>query len=128
MIDAATFRALFPMFGDSERYPDAMINWHMEGAAEQCGPRWGRLRERGVMLLCAHTVTLWTEAGKVGGIEAAAGPITSESKSVGGISKSQSRAGPGATSDPGAGNYAATIWGSQYYELMLQAGMGGLSV
>lgn len=128
MIDVASFRALFPMFADIEKYSDAMINWHLDGAVEECGPRWGKQREKGIMLLAAHTITLWEEAGKVGGIDAAAGPVISESKSVGGISKSQSRTGPAATSSPDAGNFAATIWGSQYYELMRQAGMGGVVV
>lgn len=130
MIDAARFRTLFPAFADLAKFPDDVIAWELGGAGQECGPRWGTKRERGIMLLAAHRLTLWAAAHKAtdgtGGIDAGAGPVVSESKTIGSISKSIGRAGPGAVNAPDAGNFAATTWGSQYFELRKTVGIGGV--
>lgn len=132
MIDVAAFRALFPAFADLEKFPDLSVAWHLESALEECGPRWGAKRERGAMLLAAHTLTLWGAAGKAadgtGGIDVAAGPTVSESKAVGSVSKSVSKAGPGSLTTADAGSFAATIWGVMYYDLRRTLGIGGVVV
>lgn len=129
----ATFRTLLPAFADGESFPDAMlIPWLDFAAAQVPAARWGGLRAQGVAFLAAHHLTLVAAASKAGdgtgGLDVAAGGVVSDSKTVGGVSKSTSRSGGAAGADPRAGQYNDTSWGRQYWALAVTIGAGGVVV
>jgi hypothetical protein len=133
MTASADLRAAFPAFADEAIFPDTMVEFWLTFAGQQCpAARWKELRTHGVMLLASHHLTLAAAAGKAtdgtGGMDAAAGAVVSESKAVGSMSKSISRAGPGATADARAGHYNDTIYGKQYWSLVQTIGAGGFVV
>jgi hypothetical protein len=61
-------------------------------------------------------------------LDAAGGGIISESKTVGGVSKSTGRAGAAATGDVNAGQYNDTSYGKQFWSLAMSVGAGGMVV
>lgn len=126
------FRASFPHFTE-DIAPDARVRFFLALAEKQLPPeRWGDLLDDGIALLTAHNLSLEAEIVKdktgAGAIAAAAGPVTSESKTVGSMSKSVSRSGAAGqgTSLAGAGNYNATIYGQQFWQLAQIVGAGGI--
>lgn len=128
----AEFRALQPVFADASAFPDALVEMWLAVAEEKCPQsRWGARRQAGVMLLTAHHLTLDAAARKgdgTGGMDAGAGGVISESKTVGSVSKSTGRAGSASVADPKAGAYNATSWGQQYWAMVQEIGIGGLVV
>lgn len=127
------FRAVMTAFADLVKFPDAQVAfWLASAEAQVPEKRWGAWRDMGVMFLAAHRLTLAAAAAKAtdgtGGMDAAGGGIISESKTVGGISKSISRAGAAATADANAGQYNDTSYGKQYWSLAMSVGAGGLVV
>ncbi|WP_142851040.1 DUF4054 domain-containing protein [Telmatospirillum sp. J64-1] len=127
----AEFRAALPAFADEEKFPESMLALWLDFAAAQVpAERWGNLRSQGVLFLAAHHLTLVAAASKAadgtGGLEAASGGVTSESKTVGSVSKSVSRSGGAAGIDPRGGQYNDTSWGRQYWALASTIGAGGL--
>lgn len=130
-MDAAGFRAAFPAF-TAELFPDARVAfWLSVGSKRISAERWDDLYEQGLCLFTAHNLTLERAASLdptgTGGMSAAAGPVTSESKTVGPISKSKSYS-QATTANPAAGQWNATIYGQQLYELMRLIGVGGICV
>ncbi len=126
------FRESFPQFTE-DLFPAARVEFYLRLAAKQLNPeRWEDLLPEGTGLFVAHYLTLEREAQKdktgTGGIGAAAGPVTAESKSVGGVSKSVTRAGPTATTNVAAGQWNLTIYGQQYWQLVQIVGAGGTVV
>lgn len=118
-------------FADVEAFPDAMVAfWLAEGAGFCPADRWGTLRAQGVTFWAAHKLALLAAAGRAadgtGGLDAAAGPVVSESKTVGAVSHSVSRAGAvsAGTADPNGGEYNATVWGQQFQALRRMVGIG----
>lgn len=134
MMTAAEFRALTgAAFADQERFPDETVAAWLAIAAQRCpAARWGGLRPQGIAFLAAHHLTLIAAAGKsadgTGGLDAAAGGLVSESKSIGGVSKSITRGGGATTADPRAGEYNATSWGQHYWSLAATIGAGGVAL
>ena len=129
----AAFRAAMPAFADPDKFPDPQVQLWLDAADTQLpAKRWGTLRDLGVMLLTAHRLTLAAAAAKAtdgtGGLEAAQGGVVSESKAVGGVSKSVTKAGAAAAGDVAAGQYNATSYGQQYWSLAQSVGVGGLVV
>jgi hypothetical protein len=127
-MDAAGFRAAFPAF-TPELHPDARVAfWLLVGSKRLAEDRWGDLYEQGLYLFTAHNLTLERAASLdptgTGGMSAAAGPVTSESKTVGPISKSKSYS-QATTANPAAGQWNLTIYGQQLYDLMQLIGVGG---
>ena len=128
-MDVASFREAFPNFAESA---DARVKFFI-ALAERLLPsaRWGDLREDGIALYVAHNLTLEAEISKdksgAGAINVAAGPVTGESKTVGSMSKSVTRAGASAqgTSLLNAGAYNSTVYGQQFWQLVLIVGAGG---
>jgi len=128
-VDVTGFRTAFPSFGQ-EMFPDARVQfWLTVGAKRLSAARWGDLLDHGLCLFAAHNLTLEREAAKdasgTGGMGAAKGPVTSESKSVGPVSKSTSYS-QATASNPAAAAWNATIYGQQLHDLMQLVGAGGL--
>ena len=125
MISVDGFRTAFPEFADPEKYPDARIQFWLTLAQKMCDPsKWYDFYEEGAYLFAAHNLYLERErrlAGSAGGI----GPVSSISKSVGDVSKSVSMS-TGHYDD--AGQWAATVYGQQYWDLMQMIGTGAIQL
>jgi hypothetical protein len=128
----AEFRAAFPQFTE-ELFPDARVSFYLTLAGKRLSPeRWDDLLGEGTGLFAAHYLTLEraasASAGGTGGMDAAAGPAISVTKTVGSVSKSETRAGAAATGYINAGQWNDTVYGKQCYELALLVGAGGTVV
>ena len=131
-MDIAQFREAFPQFTASLA-PDTRVQFHLPGAGKLLpATRWDELLEQGLGLYVAHQLTLELEALKsqdgTGGIDAAAGPVTAETKTVGSMSHAVTRAGASGQGSAlvNAGQYNNTIYGQQLWQLMQIVGAGGL--
>lgn len=130
-MDVAGFREAFPQFTE-DAAPDARVRFFLALAERLLPPeRWGDLLDDGISLYAAHNLTLEAEIKKdktgAGAISAAAGPVTGESKTVGSMSKSVTRAGAAGqgTSLLNAGSYNSTVYGQQFWQLVQIVGAGG---
>ena len=130
-MDIAAFRASFPQF-TAELVPDARVQLHLTVGKLLPATRWDDLLEQGLGLYVAHQLTLELEALKAqdgtGGIDAAAGPVTAETKTVGSMSHAVTRAGASGQGSAlvNAGQYNLTVYGQQLWQLMQIVGAGGL--
>lgn len=132
MLTVQGFRESFPQFTEA-LFPDGRVHFYLTLAGKSMSvERWDDLLPEGMGLFAAHHLTLEREASKSkdgsGGFSAAAGPVVSTSKTVGGVSKSENRAGPAATANPAAGHWQTTIYGQQYWQLAQLIGAGGVQV
>ena len=132
MLTVQGFRESFPQFTE-ELFAEGRVQFYLTLAKKQLDMcRWDELWLEGCFLHAAHHLTLEREANKskdgTGGINAAAGAVISTSKAVGGVSKSESRAGAAATANLNAGHWNDTIYGKQYWQLAQLVGAGGLQV
>lgn len=132
MVSIQGFREAYPQFTE-ELFPDGRVSFFLKIAVKRLVKcRWDDLWEEGCYLYAAHYLSLEAEANKAkdgtGGIDAAAGPVTSESKAVGGVSLSQGKSANSivAMAAEGAGSYASTIYGQQYWDLVQVIGAGAL--
>jgi hypothetical protein len=128
----AEFRAAFPQFGE-DLFPDARVVFYLALAGKRLpAERWVDMLPEGTGLFVAHYLTLERAAAKAadgtGGIDVAAGPVIGSSKTVGGVSKAENRAGAAATGYMNAGQWNDTVYGKQFYELLLIVGAGGTVV
>lgn len=133
-VSVGAFREAFPQFTEN-LFPDGRVTFWLSLAGKQLpAERWSDLLPEGRALFAAHHLTLeraaLQNADGTGGLDAAAGPVTAQSKTVGGVSLSETRAGAAgaATADASAGGYNATIYGQQFWKLAMMIGMGGLQV
>jgi len=133
-MDVAAFRESFPQF-TADLVPDARVQFHLTVAGKLLpATRWGDLLDQGVGLYVAHQLTLELEALKAhdgtGGIGAAAGAVTSETKTVGSMSHAVTRAGASGQGSAlvNAGQYNSTVYGQQLWQLMQVVGAGGMVV
>lgn len=125
------FREMFPEF-DEVLYPEARVNFALLRAERMLSiERWGDWWDDAVCLVAAHRLVIGQAAlqskNGTGGMDAAAGPVVSETKSVGGVSKSQSRAGT-ATANPAAMDWNLSVYGQEYWRQAQLIGMGGVVV
>ena len=123
MVDIATFRAVFPEFVDSAKYPDAQAQYYLDFAVQSLRPEaWRNLLERGTGLFVAHYLAMSaiSRAGTVPG-RGQLGIVAS--KSVGPASISYDNSAISAQAD--AGHWALTSYGLMYWELMRMVGTGG---
>lgn len=134
MMDATGFREAFPQF-TAELFPDGRVRFWLTLAGKTMDKeRWDDLYEEGVGLYVAHHLTLEAAAGKAkdgtGGMDAAAGPVTSQTKTVGSVSKSESRGGAAASGSANlnAGHWNDTTYGKMWWQLAQIVGAGGLHV
>jgi hypothetical protein len=126
------FRQSFPQFS-AEFFPDARVEFYFALAGKRLpAERWGDLLHEGVALFTAHFLTLERaaslKADGTGGFDAAAGPAVGVSKTVGGVSKTENRAGSAASGYLNAGQWNNTIYGQQFWELAQLVGVGGTVV
>lgn len=131
-LTVARFREMFPQFTE-ELFPEGRVAFWLTLAGKQLSPaRFDDCYPEGCCLYAAHHLTLERAAAKstdgTGGMDAAAGPVVSSSKAVGGVSLSESRAGAAATGSPTAGHFNDTVYGKQYWQLVQLVGAGGLHV
>lgn len=129
-----TFRESYPVF-TAELFADARVAFWLTVAGMQLdAERWQELYVHGCCLYVAHQLTLEAAAGKAidgsGGMEAAAGPATAESKAVGSVSHSITKGGAAASgaASINAGHYNLTVYGQQYWQLVQMIGAGGLHI
>jgi len=132
MLTVQGFRAAFPQFTE-ELFADGRVGFYLRLAEKQLDrERWDDWWIDGCFLHAAHHLTLEREANKAkdgtGGIAAAAGPVIGSSKTVGGVSKSENRAGAAATANLNAGHWNDTIYGKQYWQMAQIVGAGGAVV
>lgn len=132
MLTVFGFRESFPQFTE-ELFPDGRVGFYLKLAAKQLSrERWGDIWEEGAHLYVAHFLTLEKAASRAkdgaGGMDAAAGAVVSRSKTVGGVSVSESRAGAAATANLNAGHWNDTVYGKQYWQLVQLVGAGGVQL
>lgn len=126
MLNIRDFRAAFPQFTE-ELFPEAGVEFFLRLASKQLkAERWGDLLPEGMGFFVAHHLSLEREAAASGGMAAAAGPVSSESRSVGGVSHSVTRSGIAV--DPAAGHWNLTVYGRRFQQLERLAGAGGAVV
>ena len=123
MVDTATFRAVFPEFGDSAKYPDAQVQYYLDFAVQSLRPEaWRNLLERGTGLFVAHYLAM-SAISRAGTIPGRGQLGIVASKSVGPASISYDNSAISAQAD--AGHWALTSYGLMYWELMRMVGTGG---
>lgn len=128
----AEFREAFPQFGE-ECFPDGRVAFWLSVAGKRLDPeKWDSLLAEGMCLFAAHNLTLERAASLAadgtGGMDAAGGSVTSETKTVGSVSLSRTRSGGASSVYVNAGHWNDTSYGKQFYELLLIIGAGGLQV
>ena len=123
MVDTATFRAVFPEFGDAAKYPDAQVQYYLDFAVQSLRPEaWRNLLERGTGLFVAHYLAM-SAISRAGTIPGRGQLGIVASKSVGPASISYDNSAISAQAD--AGHWALTSYGLMYWELMRMVGTGG---
>jgi len=128
-MDIAGFRAAFPAFTE-DLHPDVRVSfWLTVGSKRLSADRWDELLDQGLCLYVAHNLTLERAASLdtsgAGGMSAASGVVTGESKTVGPLSKSKSFS-QATTANPEGAQWNATIYGQQLFDLMRLVGVGGI--
>ena len=122
-MDIATFRAVFPEFGDAAKYPDAQVQYYLDFAVQSLRPEaWRNLLERGTGLFVAHYLAM-SAISRAGTIPGRGQLGIVASKSVGPASISYDNSAISAQAD--AGHWALTSYGLMYWELMRMVGTGG---
>lgn len=130
-MDVAGFREAFPAFTE-DMHPNARVAfWLSVGGKRLSAEKFDDLFDQALCLFVAHNLTLERVASLdttgAGGMSAAAGPATAESKTVGPVSKSKSF-NPAGVTNPAGAQWNATIYGQQLFDLMQLVGVGGLCV
>ncbi|MBC8950247.1 DUF4054 domain-containing protein [Xenorhabdus sp. TS4] len=122
------FRLEFPQFSDTVKFPDAQIQFRLRLADKQLdGNRFGDMFSYAVELMVAHYMALWAADSRsvaAGGAGGANSGVLS-SKAVDKVSASYDT---GATLNPNAGFWNNTRYGSEFYELLLSFGAGGIQL
>ncbi|CDG95696.1 putative bacteriophage protein [Xenorhabdus bovienii str. puntauvense] len=124
----AQFRTDFPQFDDMHKFPDAQIQFRLNLADKQLDEnRLGDMFGYLVELMVAHYMALWAADSRSvarGGAGGANSGVLS-SKAVDKVSASYDT---GATLNPNAGFWNNTRYGSEFYELLLMFGAGGIQL
>lgn len=127
-MDVATFRGVFPEFGDTTAYPDARIAFALQEASLRLLPQiWGELRDSGIAYYVAHRLALAgaTKAATSSGGQASTGVLPAPgivtSKAVGSVSKSMDVS---VGSVDGAGDFNLTLYGREYASLAATIAVG----
>lgn len=125
MIDARTFRAVYPAFGDLTAYaPEAVDFWITKGKERLDPFVWANLLEEGIYLFVAHKLTLQKQYAASGtGSGGASGPVSS--KSVGGVSVAYNTT---FGEVEGGGAYNLTVFGKEFLALARLVGIGGIQL
>lgn len=123
-VTPTTFRVAFPEFADAVKYPDPQVQFYIDLSGKMMNAgRWGELLDFGAQLFVAHNLALQRArilTANAGGTPGQAKGIQT-SKSVGSVSVSYDAS---SVTEEGAGHWNLTIYGQQYYRLMMQIGAG----
>jgi len=127
-MDAAQFRADFPEFADTTKYPDSAVNlWLTLGANLLPEDRWCDLLDLGLELFAAHNLAIAAGnqlAASVGGAPGQVkGPTTSKS-----VDKVSVGYDSGAVALTDGGFYNLTTYGIQLLQFARMVGMGGIQL
>lgn len=127
-MDIATFRADFPEFEDTGRFPNSTVTYYLNLAGLLLNTqRWGNLLDTATELFVAHNISLEATANRVaafGGIPGAmTGPVASKEVDKGSISYDTQ-----AAAEPDAGHWALTQYGARFIRLARMAGAGPVQV
>lgn len=122
------FRAIYPIFEDSETYPEPQVQFFLDLADKTLNPdRWGESFSFGASLFVAHFITRYALAAKeaanggVGGLRG--GVVSSESGDSVAVSFSVSE-----SMESDAGHWNGTEWGRQYIHFARMFGAGPMQV
>ena len=124
----AQFRGDFPEFGDPTGFPDAQVQMYLNLAETRLDQtRWDALWTYGVELYVAHNLSLSKMRAATAAAGGAPGATTGivTSRSVGGVSKGVDI---GSVTVEGAGTYNLTSYGSEFWQMVLQIGIGGVQL
>lgn len=128
-VTVASFRQNFPEFGSITKYPNSQAAFWLDVADKLVANRyrWGELRDTGIQLFVAHMLVLEYQAqqqSQTGGLPGTdVGPVNN--KSVDKVSYGMDVA---AATDPGAGHWNLTTYGTRYMYLVKLIGMGPIQV
>jgi len=127
-ITASSFRTDLPEFANTTTYPDSMVNFWLGVAANWIDPAiWSTMADFGTELFVAHFIS----GGAVNIATAAAGGVVGatqgimSSKGVGPVSVGYD---VGAITMADAGQWNATKYGIQFYQLSRMFGSGGMQL
>ena len=123
MFERSKMAALWPEFGDAEIYPDVLLEaWREEAYAVLLESRWGKRRDFGAMLYCAHFIALARKAAASATGGASVEGIRTN-KSVGPLSVGYDVA---SVTNQGAAFWNTTSYGIQFFTMLKGAAAGGL--
>lgn len=126
--DIAQFRANFPEFNDSAKYPDAMLNfWAGLGEVMLIEERWKDAYPWGLQLYVAHEAAIAARnarTGAAGGMPGTGIGLQSN-KTVGSTSIGYDTA---STIEKNAGWWNLTTYGQQLYRLVRLIGAGAIQL
>lgn len=120
-VTLASFRAIFPEFGDGTKYPDPAVQFWLDQAGvtlPQSIPP-GQI-DLATMLYIAHNLTLGILSASGGGSAGSFAPVSS--KSAGPLSKSMDTS---SVTSAGAGIYNGTAYGQRLWALLRGLVTGG---
>ena len=127
-MDAAQFRADFPEFADTTKYPDSAVNlWLSLGEKTLAPDRWCDYLDVGLELFTAHHLAiaagnqLAEMVGDTGG--QVKGPLNSKS-----VDKVSAGYNTGAVALQDGGFYNLTTYGIQFLQLARMVGTGGIQL
>ena len=120
-VTLASFRSVFPEFGDVEKYPDPAVSFWLDQAGVTLPQAFPATQvDWATMLFIAHNLTLGKLSATGSGGAASFASVTS--KSVGSVSKSMDAS---AVTSAGAGIWNATAYGQRFYALLRGLVSGG---
>ena len=124
------FRAMFPAFADTTKFPDLMVQTWLDMGWTMTNDCWGSKRPLGQGLWTGHELYKFGPGGLTSvppGAQYIANGLTgaTNSKSVGPVSVGYDTT---LTKIERAGPYNASIYGQQYFQMAMQYGTGPIQV
>ena len=120
-VTPASFRAVFPEFTDTTKYPDPAVSFWLDQAGVTLSQAIPPAQiDLATMLYIAHNLTLGILSASGSGGAGSFAPVTS--KSVGPVSKSMDTT---SVTSAGAGIWNGTAYGQRFYALLRGFTTGG---
>lgn len=128
MTSPTDFRAAFPAFADTTKYPDASIQFWLTWAPNLLNAdRWGPLLDLGVQLFVAHNLSIDGPAVAAGGAAGNPGSVVGP-QSEGHVDKVGYSRDASVAMLPGAGHWNLSTYGLRYKQLVALVGAGPIQV
>lgn len=122
VINAATFRAIYPVFFDLTMYPPEAVDFWIADATQRLNPLvWANLLNQGIYLYVAHKLQL----GRMMFLNPNGGFGLVSSKSIGGVSIAYNTT---LHTLANAGAFGLTIYGTEFLQLARLVGIGGVQL